>query len=743
MDLNGPWFIERDTKRTVLFRGVNLGGGTKLPKGIPSHQDRGFWEDYDTKVDFVGRPFPLHEADDHLQRLADWGFNLIRLIVTWEAIEHKGPGLYDEEYLDYITELLKKCEQYDLKVFIDPHQDAWSRQCGGSGHPGWTHALVGLNPRHFSVTNAAIVHNTYPIKDGFPKMIWNTNYQKLAAATMFTLFFAGKTYAPKCIVNGVHVQDYLQTHYFNAFRELAKRIHKEELEDSVVIGYDTMNEPGKGYIGLKDISKSSDSDIDFKMGLMPTPYEGMQLGSGIATNVEEWDFIWSGPKRRGKVLVDPKGTQAWMSASEVLEACNRFGWQRSEEWSAGCIWEMHGVWSNKSSPSLLSPHYFASDPITGESTDYHDFWIDFLLRFTKAIREFHTDALIFVQPAVLEPPPLIPRSLDRLVYAPHWYDGLTLVKKKWCSYNFDFINLSRGKYGTGPLRYVRAMRVGEKAIRQCFVDQLKTIREEGLQQIGNYPCLLGEIGIPYDMQPAKSNSLQWLWAWVSAWFVQPAIAIRSMNITDSPDSPQNKAMDANMHATETNLLNYAIWHYMPDNDSYWGDLWNGEDLSVWQTFSAINHRAPSVSDPKVLDATWVDQYLDANSSSSTLQETPTLTGTVADPQNARDIASLHRPHARKIAGTPLSIEYISPTFRQRASYHLRYTHHTANGPTEIFIPSCFFPIDNTEVTVSNGRSEVEEVSEKHWLLRWWAEPTTTDGEVLDIQIRVVELPKKN
>jgi len=67
---------------------------------------------------------------------------------------------------------------------------------GGSGAPGWTLELAGLDPRKFRATQAAIVHNTWG--DGtepFPKMVWPTNYGKYACATMFTLFFGGNTYA--------------------------------------------------------------------------------------------------------------------------------------------------------------------------------------------------------------------------------------------------------------------------------------------------------------------------------------------------------------------------------------------------------------------------------------------------------------------------------------------------------------------------------------------------------------------
>lgn len=91
LELNGRWFVDPETKRTVLFKGINLGAGTKLPVGITSHDRNDYWVDSDRYVSFVGRPFPLNEADEHLQRLVNYGFNLLRFVITWEAIEHEGP----------------------------------------------------------------------------------------------------------------------------------------------------------------------------------------------------------------------------------------------------------------------------------------------------------------------------------------------------------------------------------------------------------------------------------------------------------------------------------------------------------------------------------------------------------------------------------------------------------------------------------------------------------------------------
>lgn len=90
LHIEGTRFVDT-LGREVFLRGINLSGDSKLPKcpNVPSHEKTNFWEV--DGISFSGRPFAIEDADIHLARIASWGFNVVRFVITWEAVEHAGP----------------------------------------------------------------------------------------------------------------------------------------------------------------------------------------------------------------------------------------------------------------------------------------------------------------------------------------------------------------------------------------------------------------------------------------------------------------------------------------------------------------------------------------------------------------------------------------------------------------------------------------------------------------------------
>lgn len=503
--------------RTLLLRGINLGGSSKVPftPNGATHIRDGFFEHRD--VSFVGRPFPLEEANEHFTRLRTWGFNFLRFLVTWEAIEHAGPGIYDHDYLDYIYAVLKKAQEYGFHIYIDPHQDVWSRFSGGDGAPGWTFEAVGLDITTFQDAGAAIVHQLYG--DPFPRMIWPTNSAKLAAATMYTLFFGGNDFAPLVQIEGEPVQDYLQRHYIEAVRQVALRVG--ELPN--VIGYDAMNEPLSGFIGCKDANMYNGL---FKNGKCPTVFQSMLLGEGYPQEVEVWEQRLSGPRLLGHHTVNPKMIRAWRDGVK-------------------CIWKRHGVWdvAPDGMPRLLRPDYFSL--VNGRQVDFsRDYYRPFVNRFARAMRLAHPNALIFLETEFHhEPPRWGAEDAPQIVYAPHWYDAFVLFMKQYSP--FLGFNIATGKLVLGPHR-----------IRRSFAQQLIAFKRQSARFLGSAPVLIGEIGIPFDLDKKK--------------------AYRTGDF-----SKQIQALDRNMRALEDALVSCALWNYTADNTNQYGDQWNDEDLSIF------------------------------------------------------------------------------------------------------------------------------------------------------------------
>jgi len=443
-----------------------------------------------------------------------------------------------------------------------------------------------------------------------------------------------------------------------------------------------MNEPNRGFVAWPDLS-TIPSEQKLQKGTSPTAWQAILTGSGRACEIDTWDFGGYGPYKTGKTLVDPKGVQAWLPADYDD---SRYGWKRDSGWKLGeCIWAQHGVW-DITTDTLLKKDYF-SKSADGRELDAVAFtniyFMDHYRTYTKAIRSVHPKAIMFCQPPVLEIPPVIkgtPDCDDRMVYAPHYYDGITLMTKKWNRlWNIDVLGVLRGRY----LSPAFAIRIGETAIRNCLRDQLKSIKEEGIENIGITPCVFTEIGIPYDMDDK--------YAYKTGDF-----------------SSQIRAMDANHFALEGSQAGYTLWTYTTINSHEWGDQWNGEDLSI---FCVDDRGSPAIVQKPDVDRDSLKRTISKQSMSTDHTSTVSADGIVP----TRAAQAFVRPSAVYTAGEIIESGFNLAT----VIFTLKLTANAATDetrPTEMFMPPFHFPKDGIKVQVSGGKWEFDEANS---VLRWW------------------------
>lgn len=561
-----PAHFQDASGRTLLLRGVNLADG-KSPTGQPSHllSSLATSAAATSRVSYLDSPFSLADAPAHLRKLRFLGFNALRLPVVWEALEHAGPGIYDDAYIAYIKSLVQLCQEYGLRVVINPHQDLFSRFAGGSGAPLWTLHACGLDPDSFADTHAAVRYAEWPAdgetseaggqgrdKDpkSIPPMMWTSNQNRLACSTLFALLWAGKEVAPQCVIDGVNIQDYLQNHYFAAYGRLA-----EALGD-LAFGWDSMNEPAPGYIGWVDLDKN-ERDASPMMGSAPTPIQAMRLGMGMEQTVDAYRLGKTGPHKKGTMTVKP-GKGCWLKQDQ------RWKWQRSPEWKLGtCVWALHGVWDGETG-KLNEPGYFARVFRNGDWKSVC--WKAFFDRWTATIRKYSTQAIVLFQPPIFEEPPdslLCPNTdIENLGYSPHFYDALTVMKGHWHQHwNVDILRLLRGPQDL--MTKLKALKLGAGKVRQVISDQLGAMASDVKSEEGKHqsrsslvPTLIGEIGIPFNLDDNRAYR-------------------------DGDYTSHVAALDAILSGCDDHLLNYTLWDYSAVNTHEWGDHWNGEDLSIY------------------------------------------------------------------------------------------------------------------------------------------------------------------
>lgn len=544
MRIQGSWIVDSEG-RALILRGCNLGGSTKVPVGyegegalevspsahceIPpaSGPDNPPGADSgppvpSPRISYTGKPFPLEDAGARFAELARWGLRWNRLIVPWEAIEHEGPGIYDEAYLAYLRKLLLAAEEHGVRLWIDPHQDVWGRAAGGDGAPAWTLEALGIDTGRLEAAGAILPRTVTGITppECRPLMTWPAGNNRYAAATMFTLFFAGSVYAPDTRVGNENIQDWLQTRFIEAFAHARRRLKN----CAAIAGWGTMNEPHPGFTGYTNLAGLENNMV--AVGPMPSPFAAMGAASGYTMEIPVYMTGISGVRQTGKAIINSEKVSVFQEGFS-------------------CPWKAAGIWDDSGGvPRLCKPDHFAR--YQGRPARFaEDFLKPFIERFVKRLGEADEKTLFFVEgvPAGIGTGDDISggfapegAAAGRFVNAFHWYDGPTMFIKQFRPwFNYD----------TAAKKIV----LGKKAVAKLYRKQIAAHICAGM------PNLLGEFGLPFDLFKGR--------------------AFRTGDYR-----VHEEALDMYYNALDDLLLGACIWDYSADNTFHWGDLWNNEDFSI-------------------------------------------------------------------------------------------------------------------------------------------------------------------
>jgi endoglycosylceramidase len=186
------YFITDDYGRVLILHGLNTSSSAKS--------------------DSLRNPW-IEESDVE-REASEFGFNFVRYLIFWDAIEPE-KNVFDDEYIDRVQERIEWYTNRNMYVMLDMHQDIYSAVFGGDGAPLW-----------------AVRSNGYkrePLDGDMPWWLQNINPAVMHSYQNFFLYDEGRH------------QD-LQDQYIKSWLKIVERFKN----NPYVLGYDLMNEPHAG-----------------------------------------------------------------------------------------------------------------------------------------------------------------------------------------------------------------------------------------------------------------------------------------------------------------------------------------------------------------------------------------------------------------------------------------------------------------------------------------------------------------
>ncbi len=380
--------------------------------------------DKDATTDFMTN----FDPDTVFANMKKWGFNCLRLGVTWAHIEPQ-PGVYNASILSQIEEWVRKADSQNIMIVLDMHQDLYSAQYGADGAPEWACFSDGGKHRTLGFWSGA-----YFISGAVQNCFENFWQNKIVPST------------------GIGLQD----HYANMWKYLVN--HFKNFDN--IIGYDLMNEPFNGKHARWMLQKMIYA-LDIQIAHRDCVY-GYEYGEMLKNAydhdkmhqiLDEWIESDADNFTADVVLnLFANGANSTNIRDEFYN--NKWKYPHFDAWNGSWFltrnwWTLKqkrgefGYWAATDDPNL----YYVFDCYTDEEWKYKEFTDamaaenknfettllqDFYQKVANEIRTIDTESILFLEhtyfanlgmPTGIEPVKLANGAVDSLVaYAPHCYD---------------------------------------------------------------------------------------------------------------------------------------------------------------------------------------------------------------------------------------------------------------------------------------------------------------------------------
>ncbi|CAH8537775.1 unnamed protein product, partial [Schistosoma turkestanicum] len=164
--------------------------------------------------------FPILLEPSSMKQLRDWGFNAIRLELSWFALK-PSEDVTNRAYLNIIEKIIDNAGLYGIYVIIDLHQDGLSERLGAiDAAPNWFMDKIRRPPKAFEYP--------WPLTKAPSKANWFLTYATYESAHAFESIYQN--------VSGLWK-------YFGEYWMLA--VNRFGKKDNV-LGYNLINEPAPG-----------------------------------------------------------------------------------------------------------------------------------------------------------------------------------------------------------------------------------------------------------------------------------------------------------------------------------------------------------------------------------------------------------------------------------------------------------------------------------------------------------------